>query len=184
MAVATVQEVIRTPRLVLRDFEPSDLDGFARVLADPQAMAAWGGPFNAWQAERKLGRYIEHRKVHGFAPFAVLLDDEIIGDVGLQHLEDDEFDLQYRLLPSAWGQGFATEAADAALEHAFSELGRDEVVVVIADDNEASQRLAQRLGFARGKSRLYNGQPLIRFRITPDMHAEAMAARQARAVVS
>ena len=88
----------------------------SQVLADPDAMAPWGGPYDEVRAAHELDGYLSHARRHGFAPFAVMLGDRLIGDLGLQHLEDGpEVELIYRMLPSAWGLGLATEAGDAAL---------------------------------------------------------------------
>jgi len=168
--------VIRTQRLVLRSFEPTDLGNFAAVLADERTMAAWGGPYDAGQAERELADYLDHEQRYGFAPFAVLLDGQLVGDLGLQHLEGGEaVELLYRLSSSVWRRGLAAEAGDATLEYAFSVLRLREVVAVIAEDNRASQRLAARLGFVAGEPGLYYGQRLVRHRVTPELHRRAAA---------
>ncbi len=108
----------------------------------------------------------------------MLLDGELIGDMGLQHLEGGEdVELVYRLLPGAWGRGLATESGDAALDYAFSVHGLREVVAVIAEDNGSSQRLAARLGFVRGRPGIYYGHQLVRYRVSPELHARATAGR-------
>lgn len=171
--------MIETPRLVLRRFEPADLAAFTALLSDERTMAPWGGAYDAERAEAELAHYLDHDRRHGFAPFAVLMDGDLIGDMGLQHLEDGEdVELLYRLLPAAWGRGLATEAGDAALDFAFTVLGRSEVVAVIAADNGASQRLATRLGFVRGERGSYYGQPLVRYAVSPELHARAVARRR------
>jgi len=59
------------------------------------------------------------------------------------------------LVPSAWGKGYAVEAATASINWAFDELGWDDVIHTIAPDNTASQAVARRLGSTnRGPGRL------------------------------
>jgi ribosomal-protein-alanine N-acetyltransferase len=170
--------VIRTRRLFLRPFKAADLPAFSEVLADPDAMAPWGGPYDGVRAEHELEDYLSHARRHGFAPFAVERGDRLIGDLGLQHLEDGPaVELLYRLIPSAWGRGLASEAGDAALSYAFSELGLSEVIAVISESNGPSLRLAERLGFARGLSGTYYGQSLVRHHVTPPLHARAQLSR-------
>jgi [ribosomal protein S5]-alanine N-acetyltransferase len=170
--------VIRTRRLLLRGFQNTDLAAFSAVLSDPITMSVWGGPYGDERAERELAGYLEHAARHGFAPFAVMFRGQLIGDIGLQHLEGGpDVELLYRLLPSAWGRGLATEAGDAALMHAFSTLERSEVVAVIAESNGRSLRLADRLGFTRGAIGTYYGQSLVRHRVSPDLHARAARRR-------
>lgn len=135
-------------------------------------MAPWGGPYDEVRAAHELDGYLSHARRHGFAPFAVMLGDRLIGDLGLQHLEDGpEVELIYRMLPSAWGLGLATEAGDAALSYAFFELRLSEVIAVIAEDNGPSLGLAGRLGFVRGLPGTYYGQSLVRHHVTPPQHA-------------
>jgi RimJ/RimL family protein N-acetyltransferase len=78
--------MIQTARMLLRDFQEHDLGEFSRLLADPQTMAPWGGPFDIVGAERELRDYASHRARHGFAPLAVIFENVLIGDAGLQHL--------------------------------------------------------------------------------------------------
>jgi [ribosomal protein S5]-alanine N-acetyltransferase len=173
--------VLRTPRLLLRSFEPTDLAAFSAVLGDPSTMAAWGGPYGDAGAKRELAGYLEHEERHGFAPFAVMFEGRLIGDIGLQQLEDGpDVELLYRLLSSTWGLGLATEAGEAALRYAFSALGRSEVLAVIADGNVRSLRLAEHLGFVRDAAGVYYGQSLVRHHVTPQLHAEAAQWRGAQ----
>ncbi len=154
--------MIATARLLLRPFEPGDLHAYAAVLRDERTMAGWGGPYDLDSAKLALGDILEHEAEHGYAPFAVLLDGELIGNAGLQLLEaGPDVELLYRLASSAWGRGLATEAARAALDHGFDTLGLDEIVAVIAPDNAASLQVAARLGFARGELGEYCGHALI-----------------------
>lgn len=156
--------MIRTSRLILRDFTPADLDAFAAVLGDAQAMRFWDGPYTRAQAQAELRHYLDHRRRHGYAPFAVWLDGQLIGDIGLQRLEDGpEIELLYRLLPSAWGRGLTSEACEACLDYAFSALGAPQVVAVIPEANAASRRLAARLGFTEGELGTYYGKRMIRY---------------------
>jgi [ribosomal protein S5]-alanine N-acetyltransferase len=173
--------VIQTRRLFLRSFEATDLAAFSAVLGDPTAMAAWGGPYGDARAERELAGYLEHAERHGFAPFAVLFDGQLIGDIGLQLLEGGpDVELLYRLVPSACGVGPATEAGDAALAHGFSVLGLSEILAVIAESNGRSVRLAERLGFVPGATGTYYGQSLVRHHVSPDLHARAARRRGAQ----
>ncbi len=119
-------------------------------------MGPWAGPYTRARAGGELEHYLRHRERHGYAPFAVWLGDQLIGDFGLQRLEEGpEVELLYRLLPEAWGQGLATEAGEACIDFAFTVLRVSEVVAVIGADNLASQRLAERLGFVRGELGTY-----------------------------
>ncbi|HEY8205571.1 MAG TPA: GNAT family N-acetyltransferase, partial [Pyrinomonadaceae bacterium] len=56
------------------------------------------------------------------------------------------FELGWTLARDSWGKGYATEGARRALEYAFTEMNRDHVISLIAPDNLASIRVAERLG--------------------------------------
>ena len=80
-----------------------------------------------------------------------------LGWCGVFPLEDSGLiELGYRFARSAWGQGVATEAAQAVLEHGFRTLGFDPIVAVTHPENRASQRVLEKLGFrAEGFRRYY-----------------------------
>ena len=157
---------LRTERLLLRDFEMTDLPAFSRLVGDDRTMATWGGVWDAERSETELREHLEHLERHGFAPVAVTLRGELIGDIGLQYLEGGpDVELLYRLRAEAWGRGYAYEACLAVLRHAFTTLALGEVVAVIADDNERSLRLSARLGFEPGAAGTYYGHALRLHRV-------------------
>jgi RimJ/RimL family protein N-acetyltransferase len=164
--------MIRTARLLLRPFERADLAAYAALLQDERMMAGWGGPYDLAMTELVLGDVLDHRAQHGFAPFAVVHEGALIGNVGLQLLEDGpDVELLYRLSSHVWGRGLATEAAAASLDYGFLDLGLQEIVAVIAEDNEPSLRLAARLGFERGEIGRYWGHALVRHSLSRERHA-------------
>ena len=70
-----------------------------------------------------------------------------VGRVGLHHLSDDgAWAIGYWVHPGQWGQGYATEAAQAAVEFAFSVLRASRIVLSHATWNDASRRVAEKLG--------------------------------------
>lgn len=161
--------MIVTERLVLRPFAEADRSAFRAVLADPATMQPWGGPYDQERADEEFDGYLEHARQHGYAPFAVVLDGELIGDMGLQHLEDGpEVEIVYRLLPRAWGQGYGAEAGAAALRYAVDVLRLQTVIAVIAEDNTASRALARRLGFVPVSTGSYYGKRLLRHEVTAE----------------
>ncbi len=100
---------------------------------------------------------------HGFGPFTVLLDDDIVGDCLLYPIvrsgadgadfdaRGPEIEIGYRLKRSAWGLGIATEAAQAVLDWALAPDGAslDEVLAVTYPENVASQRVLEKIGMRR-----------------------------------
>lgn len=77
--------ILKTERLILREFTENDLDALAPILADPQVMRfSINGPMNREKAEELLKtRVLAHYAKHGFGRYAVIYQDQLIGFVGL-----------------------------------------------------------------------------------------------------
>ncbi|MEW1952887.1 GNAT family N-acetyltransferase [Terrabacter sp. NPDC080008] len=81
--------------------------------------------------------------------------------------ERGEVEVGWHLHPDHWGNGYATEAARAAIARGLS-AGLDEVLAVVSPDNDASLAMCRRLGLhARGRSEAYYGRPLEVFSTRP-----------------
>ena len=142
----------RTPRLTLRPGWPEDAAALCRAIAHEAVAMKLGRlpwPYTLAHAEDWLGRSAEpggHAMLvfahgRGSAP-------ELIGGIGL-HPDGDELELGYWLTPAAWGLGYATEAARAAVDMARHALGRERLVSGHFVDNPASGRVLEKLGFRR-----------------------------------
>ena len=75
-------------------------------------------------------------------------------------------EIGYRYVPAAWGQGIASEAARAVLDHGFRTLALDPIVAVTHPDNLASQRVLQKIGLLPSGEAYYYGQWLRFFRLS------------------
>ncbi|MEP3049292.1 MAG: GNAT family N-acetyltransferase [Roseibium sp.] len=147
---------ISTARLKLRPFATSDTDAFAELNSDPQVMADLGGPLTRQQSDTKLSGYIATAAQNGFGRFVV--EDKcgkFLGYCGIMERNIDalgvHYDLGWRLARSAWGNGFASEAAVAILADAFSRLNFPEVLAYTGPDNLRSQEVMERLKLRRRK---------------------------------
>ena len=141
---------LETERLVMRPFAESDLDAYAAMCADPEVMRFLGGEtWDRMQTWRHIAATLGHWQLRGYGPWAVeeKASGTMVGRVGFINPEGwPGFELGWTLARPAWGHGFATEAAARALEHAFTEMGRDHVISLIHPDNKPSLAVAQRLG--------------------------------------
>ena len=150
---------ICTQRLRLRPWRDSDLDAFADLHADPEVMADLGGPETREQSAQKFQRYVTAYRAHGYSRFCVeTLVGQFIGYVGvfprqLDHSIGRHDEIGWRLARSTWGQGYATEAARAALADAFERHGLSEILSYTAPDNIRSQKVMARLGLQRAPER-------------------------------
>jgi RimJ/RimL family protein N-acetyltransferase len=144
--------VLRTERLVLRFWRDDDLQPWAQLNADPEVRQYIGPVLTFEQASAWALAYQDDMDRHGFGYWAleVLATGAFIGFAGL-HIVDDEMpfsgvELGWRLARSAWGHGYATEAARAASEYAFDVLNLPEVLAVANARNLRAQAVMRRIG--------------------------------------
>jgi RimJ/RimL family protein N-acetyltransferase len=139
---------LRTPRLLLREWREEDADAFAAMSADPGLTEFLLPPDDQWVA-RARRRWDEH----GFGQFVVEIPGEasFIGVVGLGDLYPTvpaapAIEAAWRLARPYWGRGYAAEAARAAIDNGFSQLGLAEIVAITVVGNTRSRRVMERLG--------------------------------------
>lgn len=143
---------LETERLVLREFQPADVQGLAPILADPQVMKfSPTGVASMRQTQDKIESFIACYRRDGFGKWAVLLKNhhELIGYCGIAIEQIDnqaEKELGYRLDSRFWGQGLATEAAMAAIQYGLESLQLPYILGVVERDNQASVRVLEKIG--------------------------------------
>lgn len=161
---------IESARLRLRGFSPEDLDALCQVFGDPEVMKyISGGKPRTREATREgLLNSIEGWRERGFGLWAVVekATGKTIGYCGLIFLEDTpEIEVAYGLARSAWGKGFAAEAARASLGYGFKELKLERVVAVVNPENLASRRVLEKLGMKYTKNVRHYGEDLMYYEI-------------------
>ena len=129
------------------------------MLADAVVMADQGGPMTRSQSDAKLEGYAAAYKNSGTCRWALETQDgAFLGYVGVMpipetHVLGRHHDIGWRLVHSAWGQGYATEAARATLQDAFTRLGLTEVLAYTEPGNGRSRAVIARLGLTPDPSR-------------------------------
>jgi RimJ/RimL family protein N-acetyltransferase len=155
---------LQTARLRLREWREDDLDAYAAMYADPEVTRFLGGPVRRDDVWRQMATLAGHWALRGYGLWLVedREDGRFLGRAGLWRPEGwPGLEVGWALARGAWGAGYATEAARAAVAWAWSELGAGELISLIAPENGASIRVAQRLGMApRGEWEL--GGRLVR----------------------
>jgi RimJ/RimL family protein N-acetyltransferase len=127
--------------------------------AHPEVMLDLGGPLSRAASDAKLDRYAAAFRRHGFCRWVIEgRTGAFLGYAGVMPSSPDHplgphFDIGWRLRRNAWGNGYATEAALAALDDAFGRVGLREVVAYTAPDNLRSQAVMTRLRLQRVPSR-------------------------------
>ncbi|HEV8590305.1 MAG TPA: GNAT family N-acetyltransferase [Pyrinomonadaceae bacterium] len=142
---------LETERLVLRWFREDDLDDFCRMSRDPEVMRFLGDgkPMDTMFTWRQMATFMGHWYFRGYGIWAVeeKSSGRVVGRIGFMNpVGWPAFELGWTLARDSWGKGYATEGARRALEYAFTEMNRDHVISLIAPDNVASIRVAERLG--------------------------------------
>ena len=152
---------LQTLRLELREFVPADVDDLYRLDSDPRVVKYLGGePLSREEVEANLRRIrIGYRANYGLGIWHAARRDSgaFIGWFCLKYIpRSTDVEVGYRLVPEAWGQGFATEGAQALVAYGFDDLGLYKILGVTHRDNRASQRVLVKAGLnARGWSRYY-----------------------------
>jgi RimJ/RimL family protein N-acetyltransferase len=143
---------LRTARLLLRRWQEQDRAPFAALNSDPVVLEHFPSTMTGGESDALVDRIEAHFEEHGYGLWAVEVDGVFVGFTGLvwQTYEapfTPALEVGWRLARSAWGHGFATEAATAALGRGLEVV--DSVVSTTALTNLRSQRVMQRLGMRR-----------------------------------
>jgi RimJ/RimL family protein N-acetyltransferase len=172
---SNVPKELRTERLCLRQWRPSDLDAFAALNADPRVMQFFPNVLSREESNRSAVRIQHHFDRHGFGLFAVEIPGvaAFAGFIGVAvpgftaHFTPC-VEIGWRLAAEYWGHGYATEGARAVLTFAFESLGLPEIVSFTTVDNHRSRRVMERIGMIRNPAddfdhpELPDGHPLQR----------------------
>ncbi len=166
--------LIETERLTLRHFHADDLDDYAETMADPDVVRHLGGePNDREDSWRRLLTGAGFWSLMGIGVWAVerRSDRALIGNVGFFDFQRDmtpsiagEPEMGWIFNPRAHGQGYATEAGEAALGWFDRTWPPTSIPAIIARENGPSMRLAERLGFERQRDATYRGEPIALFR--------------------
>ena len=143
---------LETERLRLRPLRESDFEDYAALYADPEVLRYLGSgpePWDRGRCWRHMAFLKGHWELAGAGMWAVELRETggFLGLIGFAAPEGwPGFELAWTLARPFWGRGYATEGARAALAYGFKVQRRDRVVSLIHPENQASIRLAERLG--------------------------------------
>ena len=157
---------LTTDRLILRGWREDDLDAYAAITADPEVMRFMGGTLDRAGTWRQMAFITGHWELRGYGLWVVERNGELIGRIGLLNPEGwPGLEVGWLLGRAAWGHGYATEAARAAVEYAWRELGARQLISLIAPGNVLSQRVAERLGMRPTEDYDLGGQHVVIHRL-------------------
>lgn len=175
---------LRTPRVLLRQWKDSDLDAWATMNADPQVRRYFPAVLNRAEALGEADRIRSSIAQRGWGMWALEVPGvhPFAGFVGLNIPAYETpwmpaVEIGWRLAPSTWHQGYATESAAAVLNFAFTQLQLPQVVAMSVPTNGPSHQVMERIGMVRDLAadfdhpRVLDASPLKRHilhRITPE----------------
>jgi RimJ/RimL family protein N-acetyltransferase len=154
---------LKTERLILRQVQFGDTAALMNIFGDPEVMRFGDGVQTQQWVEGWLQTCLESYAVHGFGPYAVVEQSSgnMIGYCGLYYFSNvngrPEVEIGYRLQRSAWGQGYAVEAARAVRDFAFDTLDIERLIAIIDPGNLASIRVAEKIGMHYESEVMFDG---------------------------
>lgn len=173
-----MQPILTTSRLLVRPLTPDDARPLHRIWGDHDVIW-WGPSQDLDETAERLARILDRsaEMPDGLGWWLLVHDEAVVGDVVLQTApwDPEVVEVGWHLAREAWGQGYATEAASAVLRHAFETVGLSSVDAIVAETNDRSLGVAERLGMSRIGSLEHAGRPHERFRIGPDEVRHAAA---------
>jgi RimJ/RimL family protein N-acetyltransferase len=166
MVIPTIQ----TTRLFLRPWSPDDVVELFDILWEKDVLRYLPNtdPPPLERVGKYISRQIDHWQEHGYGHWAVVGRENglLLGWNGLGYLpEIDETEVAYLLRRSAWGRGFASEAAQAAIQFGFDKTGLDTIIGLVHPENIASIRVLEKSGLTYADMLNLWGLELKRFRI-------------------
>jgi RimJ/RimL family protein N-acetyltransferase len=163
--------LIETNRLILREFQHTDLKELAPILADPKVMRfSQTGVNSVEQVQEKIQGFITCYKEFGFGKWAVVLkeNNQLLGYCGIaiEQIDDkDEKELGYRIDSRYWGQGLATEAASATIGYGFEQLNLPYVLGIVERVNLASVKVLEKVGMRYEKITIFHRVEMDVYRV-------------------
>lgn len=151
-------DIMKTERLLIREFVPEDLAALHAILSDPETMRYYPAPKSRAESEQWIASNCERYETDGYGLWAVvdLETGEFLGDAGIvrQMVPSEsgetlpEFEIGYHIRRDRWGEGLATEAADACRRFGFGSLDCTRLISLVRPENKPSARVAEKIGMA------------------------------------
>ena len=155
---------LTTKRLILRPIQITDDDILHQAIFDDVEVMRFsdGRQTKAW-VRAWIDSQAEQYQQRGYGAYAIVekQDQGVTGYCGLFYFPDvngqPEVEIGYRLARSAWGNGYATEAASAVRDYALTALGMKRLIAIIDPSNIASIRVAEKIGMRYEQDVMFEG---------------------------
>jgi 3-dehydroquinate dehydratase / shikimate dehydrogenase len=145
--------MIKTKRLILRPWDENDFAPFAKLNADPRVREFFPSLLTREESDESAIKFQKHIKEHGWGLWAVSVPgfSDFIGFIGLHPVSFEAHftpavEIGWRLSQEAWGKGYATEGALAALDYGFDKAHLKEIVSFASHLNIRSIKVMEKIG--------------------------------------
>ena len=161
---------VETARLKLLPLSARFNDDLYRLFHEPE-VADWlflTGPPTREQLEARTKIHEQIWAERGYGMFAVVekASGRFVARVGaMTTLETGRIEIAWSTTRDAWGRGYASEAARAAIDFTFAKSALDTLDCYLRPDNTASRRVAEKVGFRYEDTRFLYDRPLRYYRI-------------------
>jgi RimJ/RimL family protein N-acetyltransferase len=142
------EQTVRTERLLLRPISPGDAEAMAAIYADPE-VNRFVYRLDVEATRAQLTRWSQEWLARGIGTFAVVDPEsgDFLGRAGVKYWQEFDFtEVGWVLRRDVWGRGYATEVGRASLDYAFANSDLELITAMIAHGNDASVKVAKRLG--------------------------------------
>ena len=148
---------LETDRIILREWEDKDRTHFARMNGDPIIMQYLPRSLDEKASNHLIDKFQAHFKKHGYGLYAMERkeDGAFMGFTGLNTVDfkahftapkDPATEIAWRLDYEYWGKGYASEAAQAVLDHGLNALELEEIFAFTVHDNTRTIALMEKVG--------------------------------------
>ena len=165
--------ILQTDRLILRHLERDDLDALYKLYSDPEMRQYYPeGVLTYRETEEELEWFLNgHPQRPELGLWATIFKEsgQFIGRCGLLPWTIDgreEVEVAYMISKAYWGQGLGSEAALAILQYGKENLGLSRMVCLTDPGNDASMRVATKIGMTFEKSGEDEKGPYLLYSIT------------------
>ena len=152
-------DILETDRVRLRHFVPTDLDALFALYRDPEIRQYFPeGTLSYAETKEELEWFLNGHPAHPALGLWATIDKatgDFIGRCGLLPWvidDQNEVEVAYLLAKPYWGQGLATEIAQALVTYSFTTLNLSRLICMMYPANKASERVAQKMGMTLEKT--------------------------------
>ncbi len=153
---------LETDRLYLRPLVQTDFEDLCVLDSNSKVRAFFPeGVLTPAQVQVELDRHLQSWEVLGFGIFGVIhkANHSFIGRAGFAQLKNGTVEMGYLFLPEYWGQGYATEAAEAVLPWGLEHIPVDRIIGFAPCDHYASRRVLEKCGMQFERIDFYRDIP-------------------------